>query len=259
MVSRETVSRETIGGQKTFAVEINQKSIPTGRLWFRNAQRAGRLSFRSGARLLTESFVQRMAIFGALLAVWGAKTNLTAHPDDAVETAFHIIDSMMPLALAKNPNWGELASAFAPGTRILDFGSGAGFPGLILASACDAYFVLAEARQKRASFLKIAAAELDLRNVEVRAGRWSHAADGAFNAVLSRASGPPTAFFELAAHALTHDGVALLYSTTSQRLELTAAREAGLGSYRRWEHTVRRGSIAAERVLAIWRRSEKAA
>ena len=126
--------------------------------------------------LLTESFVQRMAIFGALLAVWGAKTNLTAHPDDAVETAFHIIDSMMPLVLAKNPNWGELASAFAPGTRILDFGSGAGFPGLILASACDAHFVLAEARQKRASFLKIAAAELDLRNVEVRAGRWSHAA-----------------------------------------------------------------------------------
>jgi len=219
-------------------------------------------AYRSDAALeplLTDNFVQRMAIFGATLAVWGAKTNLTAHPDDAVETAFHIIDSLMPLVLANNSNWGDLASAFAPESRILDFGSGAGFPGLILASACDAHFVLAEARQKRASFLKIAAAGMGLRNVEIRAGRWSHALDGTFNAVLSRASGPSTTFYELAAHALTHEGVAVLYSTTSQRLELTAAREAGLGSYRRWEYTVRRGGIVAERVLAIWRRSEKAA
>ena len=211
------------------------------------------------APFLSEGFVQRMAIFATTLALWGAKTNLTARPADAVETAFHVIDSLMPLVLANGPNGDDLASGFASGSRVLDFGSGAGFPGLVLASACDAHFVLAEARQKRASFLKVAASEMGLSNVEILAGRFSSAFDipGSFDAVVSRASGPSTAFYELAAHALTPDGVAILYSTPSQRLELTAARHAGLGSYRRWKYTVRRADKPVERILAIWRKSEK--
>ncbi len=209
--------------------------------------------------LLSDRFIQRMEIFGATLALWGAKTNLTAHPSDPVEIAFHIIDSLMPLVLANSSGSNDLPAVFTAQARVLDFGSGAGFPGLILASACAAHFILAEARQKRASFLKVAAAEMGLNNVEVLADRLIGAPDipGTFDAAASRASGPTLVFYEIAAHALAPGGIAVLYSTPSQRLELTAARNAGLGSYRRLDYTVRRDGKTAERVLVVWRKQEK--
>ncbi len=197
-----------------------------------------------------------MEIFAATLALWGAKTNLTAHPDDPVEIAFHIIDSLMPLVLANSPGF---PAVFTAQGKVLDFGSGAGFPGLILASACEAHFILAEARLKRASFLKVAAAEMRLNNVEVLVDRLIGAPDvlSSFDAVTSRASGPSAVFYEIAEHALVPGGTAVLYSTPSQRLDLTAARNAGLDSYRRLDYIVRRGGEIAQRVLAVWRKQEK--
>jgi 16S rRNA (guanine(527)-N(7))-methyltransferase RsmG len=208
---------------------------------------------------LSERFVQRMRVFGGILALWGGKTNLTAHPGDPVETALHAIDSLMPLAIANSWGLDDIVAAFAAKSRVLDFGSGAGFPGLILASACEARFTLAEARHKRASFLKVAAAEMGLHNVDVLAGRLIGGSDisGTFDAILSRASGPSPAFYEIAARALTPGGVAILYSTPSQRLDITGARNAGLGSYRRLNYTVRRADETVERVLVVWRKQEK--
>jgi 16S rRNA G527 N7-methylase RsmG len=65
----------------------------------------------------------------------------------------------------------DLTKAFAAGSRVLDLGSGAGFPALILAAACDADFLLMEARRKRASFLRVTAAEMGLANVQVDSAR----------------------------------------------------------------------------------------
>ena len=55
---------------------------------------------------------------------------------------------------------------------VVDLGSGAGLPGVVLAIALpDARFVLAEARAKRAGFLELAAERLGLRNTTVYPGR----------------------------------------------------------------------------------------
>jgi 16S rRNA (guanine527-N7)-methyltransferase len=55
-----------------------------------------------------------------------------------------------------------------PGSTILDVGSGAGLPGLVMAIVLPEYtFHLVERRQKRAAFLKIAASQLGLTNVKV--------------------------------------------------------------------------------------------
>jgi 16S rRNA (guanine527-N7)-methyltransferase len=210
-------------------------------------------SYRDDAALapqLTARFLQRMETFAAALALWGARMNLTAKPQDSADIAFHIADSLMPLKFAEH--------AFVKGRCVLDFGSGAGFPGLVLASACDAHFTLAEARQKRASFLKVVAAEMGLDNLEVLSGRLrANTAVPAFHAALSRASGPPADFHAIAAAALLPNGLAILYSTPSQRLDLASAQSHGLTGYERHSYSLRRGAGRINRVLAVWRKAEK--
>jgi 16S rRNA (guanine(527)-N(7))-methyltransferase RsmG len=230
-------------------------------------------SYRSDPALstvLTDTFLDRMATFGTTLALWGTRTNLTAQPEDPADIGFHIVDSLMPLILARSSSsvieradersesLQALSATFLRGRRVLDFGSGAGFPGLILACASEAHFTLAESRKKRASFLKVATAEMGLANVEVIATRLSATSvSPAFDAVVSRASGPPASFYQTAAHALIPGGLAILYSSPSQRLLLNTAKDCGLGGYQRFSYTVRRGRATVERSLAIWRKSEK--
>jgi 16S rRNA (guanine(527)-N(7))-methyltransferase RsmG len=208
---------------------------------------------------LTEAFFDSMSAFGSALALWGQKVNLTARPDDPAQVAFHVIDSLMPLVLARSQQIAELGDVFGCGKRILDLGSGAGFPALVLANACGAHFTLTEARRRRVSFLKVAAVEMALDNVEILGVRVSTStlAPVVFNAVLSRASGPLPGFYQLAAHALAPGGAAILYASPSQRLDLAAAEAAGLGAYRRHRYRVWRPGAAVERVLAVWRVAEK--
>jgi 16S rRNA G527 N7-methylase RsmG len=85
-----------------------------------------------------------------------------------------------------------LADAFVAGTRVLDLGSGAGFPALILAAACDADFLLMEARRKRASFLRLIAAEMGLANVQVDSARAEPATLRSAHNESSRAEGKPS-------------------------------------------------------------------
>src|SRR5450755_4498094 len=98
------------------------------------------------------NLLAQIEMFAATLALWGSKLNLTSAPDDADEIAFHVIDSLAPLIQANCADVTGLAERFATGSRVLDLGSGAGFPALLLAAATDAEFVLLEARRKRASF-----------------------------------------------------------------------------------------------------------
>jgi 16S rRNA (guanine527-N7)-methyltransferase len=63
---------------------------------------------------------------------------------------------------------GAISDGLRPGSTVLDVGSGAGLPGLVMAIVLPEYtFHLVERRQKRAAFLKIAASQLGLTNVKV--------------------------------------------------------------------------------------------
>ncbi len=73
-------------------------------------------------------------------------------------------------------------------SSILDVGTGAGFPGMILAIAYpNVRTVLCEPRQKRASFLKYVAMELELSNVEVVKKRVEEYQSEPFGLISSRA------------------------------------------------------------------------
>ncbi len=204
----------------------------------------------------TTEFLFRIEKLAANVALWGARMNLTAHPDDADEIAFHVIDSLMPYLIASAPDSGMLRGAFADGSKILDLGSGAGFPGLVLAAACGAGFTLIESRRKRSSFLAVAIAEMGLHNVSVDPSR---AEPGVlrpeFDLVTARAFGKPDDFYPLAAAGAKPGGVAMLYANPSQRLSLESAQSAGLESYTRIAYQVSRRGIGVDRVLALWRKA----
>ncbi|HXN11484.1 MAG TPA: hypothetical protein VN865_00155, partial [Candidatus Acidoferrales bacterium] len=48
----------------------------------------------------TVQFLNRIERMAAMLAVWGPKINLTAHPQDPDEIVFHVFDSIIPVSLA---------------------------------------------------------------------------------------------------------------------------------------------------------------
>jgi len=198
---------------------------------------------------LTPEFLDRITKFAETLALWGARTNLTAHPDDPVEIAFHVLDSLMPIVL------GSLADAFNKAARVLDVGSGAGFPGLVLASASEAHFVLVEARRKRASFLQSAIVEMGLSNVTVAQKRLAPAdLNQEFDIAVTRALGPAADFYAISAAALTKNGIAILYASQNQQLALNAAHSAGLGGESRIPYEVRRGPSLVSRTLIVFQK-----
>ena len=125
--------------------------------------------------ILPEETVEKLEQFAALLHEWNQIHNLTGAK---TITAIYdnIVDSLYPLTFIKRPE------------TLLDVGTGAGFPGLVLAIALpDTEVVLAEPLKKRVSFLKYAAIDLGLKNVKVEARRVESVAHDPFDLISSRA------------------------------------------------------------------------
>jgi 16S rRNA (guanine527-N7)-methyltransferase len=205
-------------------------------------------------------FLERTEKMAATLALWGAHTNLTADASDPAEIAFHIVDSLAPIAFAPDANRRALEEALAEGANALDLGSGAGFPGLVLAAAFDARFTLAEARRKRASYLQVAAHEMDLRNVAVeqrRATAGSIATVGTvagFQLVTARAFGISPELYEIAVAALRPGGILLLYASADQApLDESRAR-ARFVERVAWTYRLAHGEHVATRTAVVWRK-----
>ena len=90
------------------------------------------------------------------------RAGLTSITDPAAVAVKHFLDSLT----------GLLVREIAPHERVADIGSGAGFPGLVLAVARPAArYCLVEATGKKVAFLAAAAEALALRNVEIVSSR----------------------------------------------------------------------------------------
>jgi 16S rRNA (guanine527-N7)-methyltransferase len=215
------------------------------------------------------ALLERIEQLAALIGLWGARSNLTAAPEDPDELSFHIIDSLAPVVFSCCNAF--LHHAFDAGNQVLDLGSGAGFPGLVLASATRASFTLLEGRRKRASFLAVAAAEMGLNNVVVDPRRMKPQlpssnqfrenaqaeAPGQFDVVTARAFGAPKAFLLAAASVLKPEGIAILYANPAQNSSLLQARRNGLDEICRFPYSISRRDSIVERVLALWRPCHK--
>ena len=200
----------------------------------------------------TVQFLNRIERMAAMLAVWGPKINLTAHPQDPDEIVFHVFDSIIPISLSVSARILRLGRTH----RFLDIGSGAGFPGLVIAAAINASVTLVEARRKRATFLSEAAIEMGLQNVRVVCERAeSFDVREGYDVVTSRAVGNPAALFEIAGRALRVEGVLMLYVTADQQFDQiteAAANEAGLFDGIRSVYDLRHDRDVFHRAAATW-------
>lgn len=132
----------------------------------------------------------------ALIEKWNRVYNLTAVREPGQMLAHHLLDS---LAVAPH----------LEGARLADVGSGAGLPGIPLALARPQLAVtLIESSHKKAAFLRQAAIELGLENVEVvnaRVETWE--APRRFDIVISRAFSDLPEFVALAGRLCAGGGV----------------------------------------------------
>ena len=131
-----------------------------------------------------------------LLAKWNQTYNLTAIREEERMVSYHLLDSL------------TLVPHLAGGSRLLDVGSGGGMPGIPAAIARpDLQVVLLDANHKKTTFLRQAAIELKLSNVEVITGRVeAYQPEQKFDRITSRAFSELSEFVKLSRHLLAEQG-----------------------------------------------------
>lgn len=139
---------------------------------------------------------QRMLGYLTLVEKWNKAYNLTAVREPAKMLTHHLLDSLSVLPHVRGP-------------RVLDVGSGAGLPGIPLALACPQWqFTLLDSNHKKTTFLRQAAIEFKLNNVEVvcdRVETW--VSPQPFDTVVSRAFSDLPEFLGLAGRLCSKTGV----------------------------------------------------
>ncbi|MBU4215646.1 MAG: 16S rRNA (guanine(527)-N(7))-methyltransferase RsmG [Actinobacteria bacterium] len=125
-------------------------------------------------------------------------------------------------------NSAAAAGALAGRPTILDLGSGAGLPGVVLAAMLpEARWVLLEPMERRVIWLQYVVSELGLTNVEVVRGR-AEDVTGRFSmhAVTTRAVGSLDKLYRWAGPLLRHGGV--LVAIKGERAESEVEAAAGI-------------------------------
>ncbi len=155
---------------------------------------------------LKDGTLNKFSLFYAELVRFNEGVNLVSRKQqDWVK--IHFLDSLAPLALNLVPEKG----------RVLDLGSGAGFPGIPLKLAHPGLCLdLAEASGKKCAWLRHLVRILDLNKTTVLEGRFGSllesGAGGFYDLVVTRAAGKPALMVEAARPFLRSGGRLLVYT-----------------------------------------------
>ena len=124
---------------------------------------------------LPDNFFTNIQKYKENLFKWNKIHNLTGAKDEATIDDF-IYDALFPVTFLEKPK------------SLMDIGTGAGFPGMILALALpDTEVTLVEPLAKRAGFLQFIKADLGLENVTVVKKRVEQMEPKIFEIITSRA------------------------------------------------------------------------
>ncbi len=164
-------------------------------------------ALRSGAKALrielTGAQVALLMRYGALLMKWSKVYNLTAIRDPDGVLTHHLFDSLAVVAPLRR----ELKAKGSTQIRLLDVGSGAGLPGVVIAILCPEVDVTClDAVAKKIAFIQQVAAELRLSNLGGLHARVESLADP-YDVVSSRAFASLRDFVVGSANSLRVDGI----------------------------------------------------
>ena len=165
-----------------------------------------------------EKALDRFEIYQRLLAEWNEKMNLTAITDPVEVAEKHFADSLAALPYLK------------PGMKVIDVGTGAGFPGVpLLIMMPELQMTLADSLQKRLTFLEALLQELGLKAALVH-GRAEDLGQNKlyrerFDAATSRAVASLPVLLELTTPFVKVGGTAVAYKGDAAE-ELKNARSA---------------------------------
>jgi 16S rRNA (guanine527-N7)-methyltransferase len=135
-----------------------------------------------------------------LIAKWNMVYNLTAVRDPEEMLVQHLFDSLAVVGPLRRHTQGRAA-------RLLDVGSGAGLPGIVIATCCPEIQVdCVDTVGKKAAFIQQAAAQLQLPNLRGVHDRVEHLS-GDYDVVSSRAFASLPDFVSWSTHALSGQGV----------------------------------------------------
>lgn len=156
--------------------------------------------------------LRRLETYAALLQRWAPAINLVSRATLPDLWRRHFLDSLQLLPL--------IAEERRATPRILDLGSGAGFPGLVLAIAGAGPVRLVEADRKKASFLREVAratgTEVEIHNLRIES-----LPPQAAEIVTARALAPAAKLLDWARPHLTAHAVCLFHKGRDAQAELT--------------------------------------
>ena len=172
--------------------------------------------------VFSEELPERLEIYLRLLKEWNARMDLTAALTDDEIVDRHLMDSLTVLKTGLIPD----------AARLIDVGTGAGFPGLALALARpDLTVTLLDAQQKRLNFLNAVITETGARNAETVHAR---AEEGArkkeyreqYDIAAARALAPLNVLAEYLLPYVRTGGCALCWKGPAVRGEMESGRRA---------------------------------
>ena len=170
---------------------------------------------------LSDAQIGQLLDYLALIQKWTKVYNLTAVRDPAEMLTHHLLDSLAvirPLRLqleSRQPADGQ-------GLRLLDVGSGAGLPGVVIAICCpDIAVSCVDTVAKKATFIQQAALTLKLSNLKGLHARVENL-DDHFDVVSSRAFASLVDFTTWSRSALAPAGIWMAMKGKHPADELTA-------------------------------------
>ncbi len=203
---------------------------------------------------LSEMQVGLLLDYLELIQKWNKVYNLTAVRDPAEMLTHHLLDSLAVIAPLRRQlsaaGVGQGEGAGAP--RLLDVGSGAGLPGVVIAICCpDIAVTCVDTVAKKAAFIQQVAATLKLPNLRGLHARVENLA-GPFDVISSRAFASLADFVNWSGAALAPQGVWLAMKGKHPADEI-AALPPGVAVFHVEQLTV--PGLDAERCI-VWMRAD---
>jgi 16S rRNA (guanine527-N7)-methyltransferase len=183
--------------------------------------------------------------YAEILATWGIDRGLVGPKEGDRIWDRHIANCIPVTTLLTNPS---------EGASILDIGSGAGLPGIVIALARpDLKVTLLEPLQRRIDFLEEVVAELGIE-ITVKRGR-AESFKGGFNFVTARAVAPLPKLATVSWHLVMGGGSLLAMKGESAAAELEAAKVEAPKIFKKVAkaelHEIQLGELPLARVIEL--------